>query len=83
MGRSRIIERIVNPLLRVPVYGVQYTISEAPDCVQDPLYALIDRNNRLPAACFGRFPVPGERGRFRRKLAHYANRLKTRNLPAS
>ena len=47
MGRSRIIERIVNPLLRVAVYGVQYTISEAPDCVQEHLYALIDRNNTI------------------------------------
>lgn len=60
-GRSRSIERIVNPLLRVPVGCVQYTTREASDCVQDQLYALIDRYNRLPCACFPYFGLPGER----------------------
>jgi len=52
MGRSRSIERIVNPLLRVPVYCVQYTISGVPDCIEDQLYALIDRKNRVQYPCF-------------------------------
>src|ERR1035441_3564068 len=43
MGGPRSIERIVNPLLRVSVYCVQYTISDLPNSVQDQLYALIDQ----------------------------------------
>ena len=57
-GRPRSIERIVNPLLRVPVGCVQYTTPAAPDRVQDQLYALIDRNNRLKGACFPRCELP-------------------------
>jgi hypothetical protein len=80
MGRSRIIERIVNPLLRVPVYGVQYTISEAPDCVQDHLYALIDRNNRLQHACFPGFRTSAAGQCLRQKSAYCSKRLKMRHL---
>jgi hypothetical protein len=78
-----IIERNINPLLKGAVCCVQYTTEDGPDCVQERLYALIDRNNRLPAACFPRFPVPGEWARLRQKLARYVNRLKPSNLLAS
>ena len=83
MGRSRIIERKVAPLLRVPVYGVQYTISEVPDCVQDHLYALIDRNNTIQHACFRGFWTSTEGRCLRQKSTCYSNRLKIRHLRAS
>jgi hypothetical protein len=75
-GRFRSIERIVNPLLSVPVYCVQYTTPEAPDCVQDHLYALIDRKNRLQHTCFAHSGPPASGDLFGRNRLAFDNDLK-------
>ena len=82
-GRSRSIERIVNPPLRAPVYCVQYAISGAPHCVQDRLRALIDRKNSFRRVCFPGFRTPDRRRCLPRKLACRGNRLAMRHLRAS